>query len=44
MTAVYGYFNNHFQGHSPHSARTMQQLLGLRLVEPAQLADQTELF
>ncbi|MBI4541798.1 MAG: DUF72 domain-containing protein [Gemmatimonadetes bacterium] len=44
VTAVYGYFNNHFQGHSPHSARTMQQLLGQRPVEPWQLADQTELF
>lgn len=44
VTSVYGYFNNHFQGHSPHSARTMQQLLGQPLVEPHQLADQTELF
>ena len=44
VTAVYGYFNNHFQGHSPQSARSMQQLLGQRSVEPRQLADQTELF
>ncbi len=44
VTTVYGYFNNHFQGHSPASARAMQALLGQRPVEPALLADQTELF
>lgn len=44
VTAVYGYFNNHFQGHSPESARTMQQLLGQPSVEPQKLADQAELF
>ena len=44
VTAVYGYFNNHFQGHSPASARAMQALLGQRPVEPSTLADQTELF
>jgi hypothetical protein len=25
---LYGYFNNHYQGHSPASAREMQRLLG----------------
>ncbi len=44
VTAVHGYFNNHFQGHSPASARAMQALLGQRPVEPIALADQTELF
>ena len=44
VTAVYGYFNNHFQGHSPASARALQALLGQRPVEPSVLADQTELF
>ena len=44
VTAVHGYFNNHFQGHSPASARAMQALLGQRAVEPDLLADQTELF
>ncbi len=44
VSAVHGYFNNHFQGHSPASARAMQDLLGQRPVEPASLADQTELF
>jgi uncharacterized protein YecE (DUF72 family) len=44
VTTVHGYFNNHFQGHSPASARAMQSLLGQRPVEPSTLADQTELF
>lgn len=44
VTAVHVYFNNHFEGHSPASVRRMQQLLGQPAVEPAQLADQTELF
>ncbi len=44
VTAVHGYFNNHFQGHSPASARAMQALLGQRPVAPDLLADQTELF
>lgn len=42
--AVYGYFNNHFQGHSPASARAMQKLLDQRAVAPSELADQVELF
>jgi uncharacterized protein YecE (DUF72 family) len=41
---VFGYFNNHFQGHSPASARMMQQRLGLPVVEPASLREQEELF
>jgi uncharacterized protein YecE (DUF72 family) len=44
VTAVHGYFNNHFQGHSPASVRAMQALLGQRPVAPDALADQTELF
>jgi uncharacterized protein YecE (DUF72 family) len=44
VSAVHGYFNNHFQGHSPESARTMQRLLGQAPVEPAALRDQAELF
>jgi uncharacterized protein YecE (DUF72 family) len=41
---VYGYFNNHFAGHSPASARAMQQALGLRSVDPEQLGEQMSLF
>ncbi len=44
VTSVHGYFNNHFQGHSPASARAMQTLLGQRSVEPGALAEQRELF
>lgn len=44
VTVVHGYFNNHFQGHSPASARAMQALLGQHPVAPGALADQTELF
>lgn len=42
--AVYGYFNNHFAGHSPASAREMQERLGLPAVDPAQLGEQLSLF
>lgn len=41
---VFGYFNNHFQGHSPESARTMQARLGLPVVDPVSLRNQAELF
>lgn len=41
---VFGYFNNHFQGHSPESARRMQERLGLPTVHPSDLRDQQEIF
>lgn len=41
---VYGYFNNHFAGHSPASARAMQHALGQRSVDPEQLGEQMSLF
>jgi uncharacterized protein YecE (DUF72 family) len=44
VTAVYGYVNNHFAGHSPYSARQLQKLLGQRAVEPDQLGEQISLF
>lgn len=44
VRTVYGYFNNHYEGHSPASVRSLQRLVGQQPVEPAQLADQTELF
>ena len=37
---VYGFFNNHFAGHSPASARMLQKLLGQEVVEPAALRRQ----
>jgi len=44
VETIYGYFNNHFAGHSPASARAMQRLVGLRPVEPEQLGDQLSLL
>jgi uncharacterized protein YecE (DUF72 family) len=41
---VYGFFNNHFAGHSPANAREMQELLGQRPVDPASLSAQGSLF
>jgi uncharacterized protein YecE (DUF72 family) len=41
---VYGYFNNHFAGHSPASARELQDRLGLPVVDPSQLGEQLSLF
>jgi uncharacterized protein YecE (DUF72 family) len=44
VKAVYGYVNNHFAGHSPHSARQLQRLLGQRVVQPEELGEQISLF
>jgi uncharacterized protein YecE (DUF72 family) len=44
VTAVYGYVNNHFAGHSPASARQLQKLLGMRPVQPSELGEQMSLF
>lgn len=44
VDVVYGYFNNQFEGHSPHSVRTMQQVLGLETVDPVPLHSEVELF
>jgi uncharacterized protein YecE (DUF72 family) len=41
---IFGFFNNHFSGHSPATARELQRLLGQRPVDPALLAEQTSLF
>ena len=41
---VYGYFNNHWAGHSPASAHEMKQRLGLLSVEPKSMWPQRELF
>jgi uncharacterized protein YecE (DUF72 family) len=44
VSAVYGYVNNHFAGHSPASARQLQRLLGQEPVEPDELGEQISLF
>jgi uncharacterized protein YecE (DUF72 family) len=41
---IYGYFNNHWAGHSPASANTMKRRLGLLPVDPAERWPQRELF
>jgi hypothetical protein len=41
---VYGYVNNHFAGHSPESARSLQRLLGFSPVDPSTLGEQMSLF
>ena len=41
---VYGFFNNHFAGHSPENARQMQRLLGQKPVDPETLREQRSLF
>ena len=40
VSAVYGYVNNHFAGHSPYSARQIQRLLGQHPVEPSEIGEQ----
>ena len=41
---VYGYFNNHWAGHSPASANEMKRRLGLAAVEARERWPQRELF
>lgn len=41
---IFGYFNNHFQGHAPHSVRAMMRLMGQEPVEPSAMRVQEELF
>jgi uncharacterized protein YecE (DUF72 family) len=41
---VYGYFNNHYQGHSPASARAFMELVGITPKDPADLDPQGDLF
>jgi uncharacterized protein YecE (DUF72 family) len=44
VRTVYAYFNNHFEGHAPASARAMQALLGERPTDPSGLRLQGDLF
>ena len=41
---VFGYFNNHWAGHSPASANEMKRRLGLPFVEPRERWSQGDLF
>jgi uncharacterized protein YecE (DUF72 family) len=44
VEVIYGYFNNHYQGHSPASANQLKALLGQKVVEPDSLITQPSLF
>jgi uncharacterized protein YecE (DUF72 family) len=41
---IYGYFNNHYQGHSPAACNRFKRLIGLPVVEPDALVVQPSLF
>jgi uncharacterized protein YecE (DUF72 family) len=41
---IYGFFNNHYEGHSPASARRLLQRLGQPVIEPEELNPQLDLF
>lgn len=42
--AVYGFYNDDYEGHAPESARRTQHRLGQSAVEPSELSEQGELF
>jgi uncharacterized protein YecE (DUF72 family) len=44
VRSVYGYVSNTYDGHAPHSARELQQLVGQVPVPPEDLREQGELF
>lgn len=44
VETVYGYFNNHFQGHSPASANQFKRMIGQTIIEPESLILQPSLF
>ncbi|MGH9798783.1 MAG: DUF72 domain-containing protein [Blastocatellia bacterium] len=44
VESVYGYFNNHFQGHSPASANQFKRMIGQPVIEPESLISQPSLF
>ena len=41
---IFGYFNNHYQGHSPATCQQFKRLLGLPVVESEELIVQPSLF
>jgi uncharacterized protein YecE (DUF72 family) len=44
VKTMFGYFNNHFQGHSPHSVREFQRMIGQKTIDPEKLRSQVEIF
>jgi uncharacterized protein YecE (DUF72 family) len=41
---IFGYFNNHFQGHSPASCNLFKEVIGMPIIQPASLIKQPSLF
>lgn len=41
---IFGYFNNHFQGHSPASSNQFKQMIGQTVTSPQELVTQPSLF
>ena len=41
---IYGFFNNHYEGHSPASARRLLRGLGQPVIDPDELDPQLSLF
>jgi uncharacterized protein YecE (DUF72 family) len=44
VDVIYGYFNNHYQGHSPASCNQLKVLIGQTVIEPDSLITQPSLF
>lgn len=44
VSKIYGYFNNHYQGHSPASCNLFKEMLGLPVINPESLIKQPSLF
>ena len=44
VSVIFGYFNNHYQGHSPASCNDFKRVLGLPAVSPNELIVQPSLF
>jgi uncharacterized protein YecE (DUF72 family) len=44
VSVIFGYFNNHYQGHSPASCNEFKRVLGLPSVSPDELVIQPSLF
>lgn len=44
VSYIFGYFNNHFQGHSPASGNQFKKLIGLPVHDPETLIVQPSLF
>jgi uncharacterized protein YecE (DUF72 family) len=44
VTTIFGYFDDQFEGHAPHSVRMFQERLGQQPVPPEAIREQAELF